>query len=69
MFLEQKNVQSVFLDFHAKLDQLVKAEMKQNREQLQSYLNLPHSQDISALKPAKISARLLDGMPKEVQEK
>ena len=66
MFLETKNVQSVFLDFHAKLEQLVKAEMKQNRDQLQSYLSLPHSQDISTPKPVKISAKFLDAMPKEV---
>ena len=31
MFLSQKNIQSLFLDFHARLEQLLKAEMHQNR--------------------------------------
>jgi hypothetical protein len=33
----------VFLDFHARLDQLFKTELKANRKQLQNFLVLPHS--------------------------
>lgn len=34
LFLGQKKIQAIFLDFHARLDQLFKTELKANRQQL-----------------------------------
>lgn len=60
MFLSQKRVQSIFLDFHAKLEQIFKTEVKANKKQLQTYLTLPHNQPSLDIKKEP-STRTLTG--------
>jgi hypothetical protein len=81
-FLGQKTLQSVFLDFHARLDQLFKTECKVNRTQVQAYLTSPHTVAVNPGKkgsqrsfgglsgsPTVVNARFLDELPRLYKKK
>jgi F0F1-type ATP synthase alpha subunit len=51
------------VDFHARLEQLFKTEMKQNKAQLKNYLTLPHNH-FTQPEPTKVHLRFLDELPK-----
>ena len=67
MFLSQKSIQGLFLEFHNGLQAKLKEEFKFNKDQLQLFLTKPAH---TAVKPQLgIKTKYLDAMPKILRVK
>ncbi|CDW83144.1 UNKNOWN [Stylonychia lemnae] len=71
MFLGQKQIQGIFLDFHLKLQEALKLEMNMNKQQLQNYLSLPNQDQLDQLdkKPFQVKTYYIDNIPKIIKRK